>query len=231
MFVANHQHRYSLNLIKRMTTTPTSAAYNLIVLDESGSMEAIKKATLTGFREIVQTILGTQQQFPEQSQYVTLVTFNGLGIKTLIDNKPAQELADLPELHYQPDASTPLYDALGKSLLRLELQTEKENNPTVLVSVLTDGEENASREFSGAAVKAIIERLRSRGWTFTYMGSNHDVEKAAASVGINNTVSFKHDERGTQELFEKDRKGRMAYYFKKSQGMSSEDAEKGFFDQ
>lgn len=213
-----------------MTTTSSTSVYNLIVLDESGSMEPVKVPTLTGFKEITQTILGTQQQFPDQPQFITLVTFNGLGIKTLLDKQPVALLSPLTADQYRPDASTPLLDALGRSLLRLEIQLEQETNPTVLVSILTDGNENASREFTGATVRAIIERLQGRGWTFTYMGANHAVEQVAASISIKTCVRFDHNEAGMQDLFARERKGRTAYYEKKRQGMSSRQAEEGFWD-
>lgn len=214
-----------------MNTAPTTSVYNLIVLDESGSMEPIKDLTLTGFNEITQTILGTQQQFPEQPQFITLVTFNGLGIKTLLDKQPVDQLIPLTADQYCPDASTPLFDALGRSLLRLELQLEAIPNPSVLVSILTDGAENASREYTGSAVRAIIDRLQGIGWTFTYMGANHAVEQTAASLSIKTTVRFDPSSAGMEFLFERDRKGRSAYYEKKRRGMSSREAERGYFEQ
>ena len=61
--------------------------HNLIILDESGSMEAIKRATIIGFNEVVQTIKGVEKRFPEQEHFVSLVTFNGLGIKTKLFNR------------------------------------------------------------------------------------------------------------------------------------------------
>ena len=89
--------------------------YNLIVLDESGSMHSIKSATITGFNEVVQTIKGIEQQFPDQQHFISLVTFNGLGTKTLLDQQAVANLQTIDENTYQPDASTPLYDALGMS--------------------------------------------------------------------------------------------------------------------
>lgn len=61
--------------------------FNLIILDESGSMQSIKQPTIDGFNETVQTIKGIQQQHPEEEHYITLVTFNGLGIKALPSNQ------------------------------------------------------------------------------------------------------------------------------------------------
>jgi len=214
-----------------MTSPSVSAVYNLLVLDESGSMNAVRHVTLAGFNEIVQTIRGAQEQFPEQKQFVSFVTFNGLGIKTLLDKQPASQLTELGPEQYCPDASTPLYDALGRSLLRLELQLEGESNPTVLVSVLTDGEENASREFTSEAVRAMVQRLETAGWSFTYMGANHAVEAAAARIAIRTTTRFRQDAAGMQALFEREKKGRASYYEKKRSGLSSREAEEGYYDQ
>ena len=214
-----------------MHTSQTAPIYNLIVLDESGSMDSVKTPTITGFNEIAQTIRGVQHQFPDQPQFVTLVTFNGLAIKTVLDKQPANQLTDLTAEQYRPDASTPLYDALGRSLLRLEIQTENETSPTVLVNILTDGEENASREFSGAAVRTIIERLKGRGWTFTYMGANHDVERVASSMGIASSLRFQQDKAGMEKLFARESLSRQTYYAKKRSGMSSSEAEKGYYDE
>ena len=209
----------------------THKIFNLIILDESGSMEAIKAATLTGFNEVVQTIQGTSQLFPEQLHNVTLVTFNGLGITTRIDNQPAEQLTLLTNELFKPNASTPLYDAMGRSLLRLEWLTEKETNYTVLVSILTDGEENASKEFTGAQMQAMIDRLKQRNWSFTYMGANHAVQKMAFSLSIEQSITFQTNEQDMKQLFEKERKGRTAFYDKRSKGQSIKDAESNYFEQ
>ena len=58
--------------------------HNLIILDESGSMESIKSSIIQGFNEIVQTIKGIEKEFPEQEHFISLVTFNGLGQKLLV---------------------------------------------------------------------------------------------------------------------------------------------------
>ncbi|WP_019991375.1 vWA domain-containing protein [Rudanella lutea] len=214
-----------------MNTPLCTPVYNLIILDESGSMGALHPTTLSGFNEIVQTIQTSSRQFPQQPQFVSFVTFNGSGIRTILDKQPAHQLRLLTADQYQPNGSTPLFDAMGRSLMRLELQIETESNPTVLVSILTDGEENTSREFTAAAVRAMVQRLTQTGWSFTYMGANHSVEGAAAAIAITNTVRFVHTPEGMVQLFEKERKGRMVYYEKKRRGMSSRDAEADYFSQ
>ncbi|RIV25472.1 VWA domain-containing protein [Fibrisoma montanum] len=205
--------------------------FNLILLDESGSMESIKAATLSGFNEVVQTIKGASQQFPEQQHTVTLVTFNGLGISTRLDNQPAPQLTQLTDELFRPSASTPLYDAMGRSLMRMEWLTEKETDYTVLVSILTDGYENASREFSGPQIQALVERLKQQNWSFTYMGANHAVQQTAMSLSIHQSITFQTNEADMKDLFDKERKGRTTFYEKRSKGQSTRDAESGYFEQ
>lgn len=188
--------------------------YNLIILDESGSMEIIKNATITGFNEVVQTVKGVEKQFPEQEHFVSLVTFNGLGIKTKLFNKKVKSLKEIDEKTFQPDASTPLYDAIGFSVNRLRREIESAENASVLVTILTDGEENASTEYTGAAVKKLIDELKRAGWTFTYIGANHDVERVAFSLSITNSLKFEANEADVKRAFDVDKKARHIHAMK-----------------
>lgn len=189
----------------------TDKVYNLIILDESGSMESIKNATISGFNELVQTIQGLEKQYPEQKHYISLVTFNGLGIKTHLDKQPVSSLSQINEKTYQPNSMTPLYDAMGIHILKLRVDLAGMENVNVLVTILTDGEENASREFSGAQVRKIIEEQKSQGWTFTYIGANQDVEKVAATISITNTMQFNANEADVKAMFAREKASRSRY--------------------
>lgn len=189
----------------------TDKVYNLIILDESGSMESIKNATISGFNELVQTIQGLEKQYPEQKHYISLVTFNGLGIKTHLDKQPVSSLSQINEKTYQPNSMTPLYDAMGIHILKLRVDLAGMENVNVLVTILTDGEENASREFSGTQVKKIIEEQKSQGWTFTYIGANQDVEKVAASISITNIMKFNANEADVKAMFAREKASRSRY--------------------
>lgn len=187
--------------------------YNLIILDESGSMESIKTRAVQGFNELVQTIQGIQRQFRNQQHFISLVTFNGLGIKTKLHTQPVSELTTLDERTYLPGASTPLYDAMARSILQLKLEIYQQPNTSVLVTTITDGEENASKEFSGKEVKLLIEDLQKKGWTFTYMGANHDVTAVADRLSIpkSNVMAFSADEASVKQMFDLDKKARYGY--------------------
>ena len=189
----------------------TDKVYNLIILDESGSMDSIKNATISGFNELVQTIKGIEKQFPEQQHFITFVTFNGLGIKTHLDKAAVKSLSPIDVKSYQPNAMTPLYDAIGLSVLKLKVDLAGQENTSVLVTILTDGEENASKEFNGQQIKKIIDEQKEAGWTFTYIGANQDVERVAATISITNTMKFNANDADVQAMFAKEKSSRFSY--------------------
>jgi len=189
----------------------TDKVYNLIILDESGSMESIKHSTISGFNELVQTIKGIEKQYPEQKHFISFVTFNGLGIKTHLDKQAVSSLSALDANTYRPDSMTPLYDAIGLSVLKLKVDLAGQENTSVLVTILTDGEENVSKEFTGQHIRKIIDEQKSLGWTFTYIGANQDVERVAASISITNTMQFSANDADVRFMFEKEKSSRMRY--------------------
>ena len=202
--------------------------HNLILLDESGSMTSIKNTIIQGFNEIVQTVKGIALQYPEQEHLITFVTFNGLGMKTLDFCEPVEKLKEIDDEKYQPDAMTPLYDAMGFSFAKLRKELEGKSEYNVLVTILTDGEENSSKEFSGAAIKHLVEELSLKNWTFTYIGADHDVEKFAISISITNTMQFNKNEADMKQMFVKEQNARMRYSQKIR---SNENTSMSFYDE
>lgn len=200
--------------------------HNLIILDESGSMSSIKETIIRGFNELVQTIQGIEKQFPDQEHFITFITFNGLGQKLLHFMDPAKKLKELNNRRYKPDANTPLFDAMGFAINKVKQELENRSEYNVLVTILTDGEENASREFSGNDIKKIVEELKQNRWTFTYIGTDHDVEKIASKLSIDNTLAFNKDEKGIVEMFEKEQCARTNYSFRISK---NEDTSENYF--
>jgi Mg-chelatase subunit ChlD len=212
-------------------TENTIQVYNLIILDESGSMQSIKQATIGGFNETVQTIQHLQKQYETQRHHITLLTFNGLGIKTKLFNQPVAALQALNDASYQPASMTPLFDAIGVGVTDLRKSLSGATNYTVLVTILTDGEENASKEWNGAGIKKLIEELKPQGWTFTYIGANHDVTAVAASLSIQNSMSFNANAAETQEMFRKEATQRSIYFKKMSKsGNKLDQEESNYFE-
>ena len=201
--------------------------HNLIILDESGSMNSIKSQIISGFNETVQSIKGSQKKFPEQEHFISLVSFNSLANKLLHFIDPAEKLNEINSELYQPDAMTPLFDAIGFAVNKLYSVTKNQENCNVLVTIMTDGEENASKEYSGKQIKALIEKLKEEKWTFTYIGTDHDVDKIAFNLSITNTLVFEKDEAGIKKMFDKQRSSRDVYY---SKVQRNEDTKDNFFE-
>ena len=207
--------------------------FNLIIVDESGSMNCIYRQALTGMNETLQTIRATAAKFPQQEQYVTLVTFNSTSrpnTNYVLDCIAATQAADIAESQYQPSGCTPLYDAMGTALTRLRAQVAAEDK--VLVTIITDGMENSSCEYSGRAIKSLVEDLKSQGWGFTYIGSNHDVAAAAESLSIDAHLEFCEDEEGTREMFQREKRSRANFYraLRENPAASGASLMEGFFE-
>lgn len=211
-----------------MTMDKKHQVHNLIILDESGSMLSIESTIIQGFNELVQTIHGIEKQFPEQEHFVSFLTFNSLGQKLLHFMEPAGKLRQIDDKSYNPDAGTPLYDAMGFGINKLKQALDGQTGYNVLVTILTDGEENASREFSGSDIKKLVEELKQNNWTFTYIGTDHDVEKIAFSLSITNTMVFEKNDDDIKSMFAKDQSARYNYSKKIR---SKEDTSANYFEE
>lgn len=177
--------------------------YNVVILDKSGSMSSIRKQAIDGVNETFGSIRSSQKKHPDMKQLVTLVAFCGCEQKVIYENTPIDEVKDITQNDYQPCCMTPLYDAIGNVCSRLHDQVKGDATASVAVTIITDGYENASREFSGKAIKALIEAYKEDGWMFAYIGADHDVEAVAFSLAIDNHMSFDKTEAGTTQMFAK----------------------------
>lgn len=191
--------------------------FNLIILDESGSMSSIEKEAISGVNETIQTIRSAQKKFEEQEHLVTLVSFNSDAVKTIYDCISVDEVKELSNNEYIPNSCTPLYDAMGNALNQLRKKVADVDK--VLVTIITDGYENASTEYNGNVIKKLVESLRTQGWVFTYIGANQDVEKVAATIAINNVMNFNTTSEGTCAMFEKESNSRMRWFDKVAKGI------------
>ncbi len=180
--------------------------FNLIILDESGSMSCIERQALTGVNETLQTIRRAQEKYPEQEQYVTFVPFQSGSIKFVRDCEPIANVKDLEPKDYNPGTCTPLYDAIGLSVNHLKKNVAETDS--VLVTIITDGYENDSHEFSSKDISRIVEEMKSKGWLFTYIGANQDAIEVAKTMNIKNAMNFVQDEAGTRRMFAKERRSR-----------------------
>ena len=206
--------------------------YHLIILDASGSMDCIRRQALSGCNETIQSIRSMQDKNCDQHHYVSMVVFNSEDpVKTLYDRTPVNNARELTLSDYVPNACTPLYDAIGVSVNRLAGNIDNGNKEnSVLVTIITDGQENCSREFNHAQLKSLIEERKQQGWTFAFIGANIDEVKEAAKIGIHNTLRFEQDEEATCEMFDTLSKARANYCMSAAKCGSARSKEHGFFE-
>ena len=203
--------------------------FNLIIIDESGSMQSIKKEAIESVNETIQTIRLAQKKHEEQEHFVSLVTFND-DVKTVYECVPVKEIKELTAETYLPNCCTALYDAMGMSLNKL--RHEVTDMDKVLVTVVTDGYENTSREYSGKAIKALVDELKDKGWIFAYMGANQDIEEVAATISITNVLNFETTSAGIQMMTERMNRSRERLYCCMAKSdFSSAEANENFFNE
>ena len=197
-------------------------AYNLIILDESGSMESIKDATISGFNELIQSIQLEADKDPEMKQFIQFFSFNSDAIRELV---PLQQVKSLPLLNpqtYVPAAMTPLFDAIGHATNKLRYALEQEKDYVVLVTILTDGAENASKEYTRQTISNIIKQLEEQNWVFTYMGTNQDVLAESMKISVSNYMSFNYNPAGMKAAMNKEQSSRSRFYKDAKEGKIDE---------
>ena len=153
------------------------------IQDRSGSMSSVWEETLSGFKSYVKDMQKDQQKDNEVEYLFSLTTFD-----TQIET-PYQGVAiakvDGDELKkHGPRGSTALYDAVGKTLQAVDDDKSLTFDKAIVV-IVTDGEENSSREWSKTALHAAIdERIKRGNWTFTYLGTQPETWSDASSLGV-----------------------------------------------
>ena len=209
------------NMQNEQPSTHKANVHNLIIVDESGSMSHLRQATLSGINETIDTIKNAQKEFADtQSHFLTLVTFDnnhhGEIVRYHFTNEPIDNVTTFT--NYRPCGGTPLYDAMGQTLSALYNEINGNENASAVVTVLTDGLENASREWTAVSLRNLINQLKEQGWSFSYMGSAHNVKDVADLLSIDNVMEFSHDNLGAGNTWEYERSSRTAY-FKKMDAM------------
>ena len=161
----------------------------VFVIDESGSMQSSSSDVIGGFNGFV------ERQKAENPGEITvsLFKFNDR-VTHVIADKPDAEIRHLTDADYDPNGFTALYDAIGEAIhetdKQLSVMEENERPDKVMVVIITDGEENASKEFSAKAIKSSISTHEELlNWTFIFLGSGLDNFKDAEALGIDNRAN------------------------------------------
>lgn len=211
-----------------MKSTTTKTVYNLIILDRSGSMGSIASEAIAGVNETVGTIRAAGKA-TGMEQRVSIVTFCGCSTSYFCRNVDVDDVPVMTGKDYRPCCSTPLCDAMGGALTALRESVSQSRDAAVSVTIITDGYENASTDWSGESVKALVSLLKADGWLFAYIGANQDVESVSFSLSIDNAMAFKATAGGTKSMFERERSARRRWMDMVKDGQALECAT-GYFD-
>ena len=172
---------------KKSSDKPTRL-YAHVVLDRSGSMASCADDAVGGYNSYVAQLPGTS--------LVSLTLFDSEGVDLIRDGvTPAAARLNADE--YQPRGWTPLYDAIGHTIVEAEKRSAGLDR--IALVILTDGEENSSREFNREDIRKLLTAKQEQdGWLVIYLGANQDawaVGEKFGSVAIN-TMSIDPDNIG-----------------------------------
>jgi len=193
----------------KKATNKNLAIYDMFILDKSSSMNSIKQATMNGFNELIGGIKKVYEDTKVPS-YCSLIEFSSYGtIKDTYLNTPCVEVGTLNDYNYRPGGMTALYDAIGHGIHQMtEYLGDNIDNKdiSVTISILTDGEENNSRNYNQQDIKNLIEKMKTvYNWTINYIGSGSEksVKAVADSIGIfaSNSMNYMATDIGTQNVF------------------------------
>jgi len=165
-----------------------------VILDRTGSMETIRDDTIGGFN----AFLNAQKGAPGLAS-LTLVQFDSQDPYEIVYHfKPLAEVPELTRETFVPRANTPLLDAIGRGINDLEKsladKTEAERPSRVVMVLITDGQENASREFRKDQIEKMIkEKQEKAAWQFVFLSADLDAIGDALASGVRAASTLAHD--------------------------------------
>ncbi|MBS3976447.1 MAG: VWA domain-containing protein [Syntrophomonadaceae bacterium] len=174
----------------------------VFMLDKSGSMGGLETDTIGGYNSML-----AKQQAVEGECHITTVLFDN-NYELLHDRIDIKAVSTITEKEYQVGGSTALLDAIGRTIHKIgnaqkhtadDYRAEK-----VMFVIITDGEENSSREYSAEKIKAQIERQKTKyGWEFIFLGANIDAVETASRFGISadRAQNYHADNQGVELNF------------------------------
>lgn len=180
----------------------------VFILDKSGSMAGLEADTIGGFNSMLSkqqaeiTPGGTGGECR-----ITTVLFDN-NYELLHDRIDIEAVSPITGKEYSVGGSTALLDAIGRTVHKIgavqKNTAEEYRAEKVMFVIITDGEENSSREYTAEAVKALIERQKEKyGWEFIFLGANIDAVQTAGRFGIapDRAADYLADSKGTQLSF------------------------------
>jgi len=184
----------------KMTNPSKVATVVHVLLDASGSMSSVRKATIDGYNEYVNSLKNDGGKYK-----LSLTAFDSgydgeLRLKKIHEDAWVDDVPELTTEMYTPNGGTPLHDAFVTTLKAAKGKKDEKH----LFVVLTDGGENASKKYKANDMKELKAQYEKEGnWTFVYLGANQDSFATSATYGytVNNTSNFNATDVGSTVMF------------------------------
>lgn len=166
----------------------------VFVLDDSSSMRSCWDQTIAGYNEYLK---GQKEDEVKTGikTFVSLYKFDGYNVSKVFDHMPVSQVPLLNKETYNPKGSTNLNDAIGGVMMEINKilsSKKKSERESVIITILTDGEENSSSTFDNSTIKQMVEKAQGKNWGFMFLGANINAFHAGSSLGFNtsNTLQF-----------------------------------------
>jgi len=165
------------------------------IIDKSGSMAGMQHQAVEGFNVQVKTLQELKQTYPDQDYTVSLTFFNE-NVRDIISNGKVEQLVPMNPKTFLPNGSTALLDAIGKSIYQIKSDFGPallNDEASVVMVIITDGEENASRFYTYHEIARMIKELdETEKWTFSFLGADLDAIHTSQMLNIRreNVISF-----------------------------------------
>jgi len=165
------------------------------VVDQSGSMSGSEGPTIEGFNSQLKTLQELKKESPD-NEYIVSVTYFEDEVMDIVKFAAIEEIQLLSRENYRPGGMTALLDGIGKSIeaIRRKYDQEiREDLASVVIVILTDGGENASKFYTQNLIAETIKELDATGkWTFSFLGADLDAVSASDNLNIRkeNIISF-----------------------------------------
>jgi hypothetical protein len=189
-------------------TNTKTTVFNLIILDESGSMIGATESVISGCNETLNVAKAAAEKNPDTLYSLTSIyAFQSGGrveSRYLLHNVRTADARHITAEDYQPYGMTPLLDAVGTTLTQLRAASETHEDATGIITIMTDGLENASTKYTYQDVAKLISGFKEMGWIVNLVGANIDLEQLGNQLNIDaeNRVKFENSKSGTAAIFE-----------------------------
>jgi len=175
----------------------------VFILDRSGSMSGLESDTIGGFNSVL-----SKQKTEDGDANITTILFDDK-YEVLHDRYNLLKISNITDKEYFVRGTTALLDAIGKTINKMgnvqKYASDDEVAEKVMLVIITDGMENASREYSYHQIKKMIDRQKEKyGWEFIFLGSNIDAVEIAGRFGIgeDRAANYHADSEGTMLNYE-----------------------------